>query len=131
MVEVKLAEPRNWSTAIIGSWGSASAGIGLGGHIEAADVKEGVESDHIHGHGVGPFEDLWTNVYKEGIGGPSAEDHDLRGAVVHKEERHGGARTDRSVPDLVRVEAKDLLPAIERASVAQELLGESVVDKFD
>jgi hypothetical protein len=118
MVEVKLAEPRNWSTAIIGSWGSASAGIGLGGHIEAADVKEGVESDHIHGHGVGPFEDLGADVNEEGIRGPAAEDHDLCGAMVHEEERHGGAGTDGSVADLLRVEPENFLAAVEGASVS-------------
>jgi hypothetical protein len=118
MVEVKLAEPRNWSTAIIGSLGSASAGVGLGGHIKAADVKEGVESDHIHGHGVGPFEDLGSDINKECIRGPASEDHDLGGAMVHEEERHGSARTDGSVPDLLRMESEDFLAAIKRASVA-------------
>jgi hypothetical protein len=120
MVKVELAEPSNWSTAIKGSWGGASAGVRLRDHIETSDVEEGVKSDHVRRHGVRPFEDLGAYVDKKGIGRPASEDHDLGGAVVHEEERHGGARTYRAVSDLVRVKAKGLVAAVKRAGVAQE-----------
>jgi hypothetical protein len=38
--------------------------------------------------------------------------------MVHEEERHGSARTDGLVPDLLRMESEDFLAAIKRASVA-------------
>jgi len=72
MMEVKLAEPNNWSTTIKGSGVGASAGIGLRGHIETADVKERVESNHVKGHGVSPFENLRADVDKESIRRPTA-----------------------------------------------------------
>ena len=112
MVKVELAEPSNWGTAIKGSWGWASAGVRLWYHIEASDVEERIETDHVGGHGIRPFENLGADVHKEGIGGPASEDHDLGGAVVHEEERHGGPRTDRAVSDLVRVEAEGWVAAI-------------------
>jgi hypothetical protein len=130
MVEVKLAEPYNWSTAIIGSWGSASLGIGLGGHIEAANVKERIKADHIQGHGIGPLKDLGADVNKKGIGRPSAEDHDFGGAVIHKEERHGSAGSNRTVADFVGLKAEGFLAAEEGACVAQEQFCESVGDKL-
>jgi hypothetical protein len=83
------------------------------GHIEVADVKEGVETDHVHGHGIGPFEDLGVDINKEGIRGPASEDHNISRAVDHQEERHGGAGVNRVVPDLVRMKSEGCLAAIE------------------
>jgi hypothetical protein len=113
MVEVKLAEPCNWSTAIKGSWGSASLGVGLGGHVKASNIEKGIKTDHVHGHGVGPFKDLRADIHKKCIRGPSSKDHDLGGAMIHKQEFHGSSRTNRSVPDPAEMKSKGFLAAVE------------------
>jgi hypothetical protein len=64
------------------------------GHVKVANFEEGIKVNHVHGHGVSLLEDLRTNVDSKGVQGPAAEDHDSGGAVVHKEQGHGGAGTD-------------------------------------
>ena len=56
---------------------AANAGVVGGGDIVESDVEERVEGDHVSRHVVGPFEYLGSDVDEEGVGGPSAEDHDL------------------------------------------------------
>jgi hypothetical protein len=86
--------------------------------------------DHVGGHGVGSFEDLRSDINKEGVQGPKSKDHDFCEAVIHKGESHGGTGTNRSGPNLVVVEAKDFLATIEIVGMPQELFCESVGDKF-
>jgi hypothetical protein len=70
------------------------------------DVEKGVDGNHLLTHGVRPFKDLRTYVLQEGVGRPAAEDHDFGGRDSIYEERHGRARADRFVADLVGVKAK-------------------------
>lgn len=71
-----------------------SAGIGRGRHVVCAQIHEGVEIYHAAGHVVCPLECLGTQVNEEGVGGPSAHDHDLGGRVVLEEHGHGGPGTN-------------------------------------
>jgi hypothetical protein len=57
---------------------ASHAGVLGGGDVVEADVEERVKGDHVSGHIVGPFTDLWSDVDQEGVRGPTAEDHDLR-----------------------------------------------------
>ena len=53
-------------------------------------VEERVEMDHVARHVICPFEHLGSDVDKECIRRPTAEDHDFSGGVVHEEEGHSG-----------------------------------------
>ena len=74
---------------------------------EWAEVEERVEADHVGGHVVGPLEDLWADVFHEGVAVPSAQDLDALCLVVCEEECHSGSGADGVVADLVGGEAKD------------------------
>ena len=50
--------------------------------------------DHVARHLIGPFEDLRSKVYEEGVGRPTSEYHDFVDGVIHEEQAHGGAGTD-------------------------------------
>ena len=63
-------------------------------------MEEVVEGNHVTAHVVSPFQDLRTDVSKEGIRGPAAQDHDAGDRVVVEEERHGGTRADGLGPNV-------------------------------
>ena len=103
-----------------------STRIGRGRHVVRAQIHERVKVYHAAGHVVSPLESLWTEVNEEGVRGPPSHDHDLGGGVVLEEHGHGGARTDRSVPALVRVEAKNSVFTKQGTGAAEQEFGELV-----
>jgi hypothetical protein len=56
------------------------------------DVKIRAEK-HVLAHTGGPFLYLWPEIVEEGVGRPTAKDHDAMDGLTSEEERHGGSRT--------------------------------------
>jgi hypothetical protein len=80
--------------------------------------------------GEDPFEYLWSDVDQKCIRRPTAKDHDLRGGVVHEEERHCGSRSKGLVPNLKRVKPEGLESPEYGAGVSEQFSDKGVTN-FD
>ena len=70
------------------------------GNVIEANVEEGLEVNHVGGHVVGPLEDLGSDVDEEGVGRPTAENHDFGGGVIVHEQCHGCTGSEGAISDL-------------------------------
>ena len=50
---------------------------------------------------------MGSDIFKESVGGPPAQEHDLGDGVVHEEEAHRRAGADRLGPDVGGIITKD------------------------
>jgi hypothetical protein len=61
-------------------WGD-SGDVGIG-HVKSARVGARVMANHVSAHVICPLDDLGTNADEEGLGLPTAHQHDPLGGVV-------------------------------------------------
>jgi hypothetical protein len=120
VVQVKLWHRDHRVPAIEGlTKDGPGAGVVGGGHVECG-VEKRLDVDHVNRHGVRPLEDLGSDVYKECIRHPAAQDHDLGWRVVGQEECHGRTGSDRFVSNIVGAEAELFFATEGRADGSHE-----------
>jgi hypothetical protein len=91
------------------------------GAASVRGVKEGVVANHVATHVVSPFEDLGSDVSKEGVGGPSSKDHYLMDGMVMQEEGHGSTGAKGVSPGVCIVESEGFLVSEVSAGVLDEI----------
>ena len=79
-----------------------------------------MDACHVFRHDTCPFEHLGADIYQEGIAGPSTENFDTFGGVVHHKKRHGCAGPDGSGAKVLGFESKTVSGAFEAANRLQE-----------
>jgi hypothetical protein len=77
-------------------------------HVKEASIGEGVEYWSLWmTYIVGPLQDLWPDVVKEGLGYPAAaEDHNAVTGMIFEEKCHHSAQLDGFGSNFVRIKSK-------------------------
>jgi hypothetical protein len=129
---VELRNSHDVVSAIEGGF-EALAGSGVIGtdKVLVICVEERVEVDHVPRHVMGPFEDLGSNVDQECIRGPAAKDHYFCWRVVHEEEGHGGAGSNGTVSNFMRVKAEGVESPENIAGVSKQCSDKGVANFED